>query len=52
MVRLALLLMLVTLSACAANDPPMAHGPWRQLNQGKWAFNENALHAPPAGLRR
>ncbi len=52
MVRLMLVLVLVGLSACASNNPPMAHGPWRQLNQGKWAFNENALTQPPGGLGR
>ena len=52
MVRFALLLILSSLSACASNPLPLAHGPWRQLNQGKWAFNENALAEPPVGLNR
>jgi hypothetical protein len=52
MVRLVLLLILAALSACASDNLPMAHGPWRQLNQGKWAFNANALTAPPVGLTR
>lgn len=52
MVRLALLLILTSLSACDSNPLPVAQGPWRQLNQGKWAFNENALAEPPAGLSR
>ena len=52
MVRLALLCILAALAACSSDDLPMAHGPWRQLNQGKWAFNENALTQPPMGLSR
>ena len=51
MLRLSLLLVLLILAACTAG-PPMAGGPWRQLNQGKWAFNENALTQPPPGLNR
>jgi hypothetical protein len=52
MVRLPLLAIMLALVACASNNPPMAQGPWRQLNQGKWAFHENALTEPPAGLTR
>ena len=52
MVRLVPLLVLAALSACASNKLPVAHGPWHQLNQGKWAFNANALGEPPAGLSR
>jgi hypothetical protein len=52
MVRLPLLLIAATLTACAVNNLPVAHGPWRQLNQGKWAFNENALTEPPVGMSR
>ena len=52
MVRLALLCLLAALAACAADNLPMAHGPWRPLNPGKWAFSENALTEPPVGLSR
>jgi hypothetical protein len=52
MARLSLLLMLLALAACADHELPMAHGPWRPLNQGKWSFNENALTQPPPGLGR
>jgi hypothetical protein len=52
MIRLALLSILAALAACSSDNLPMAHGPWRQLNSGKWAFNENALTEPPAGLSR
>jgi hypothetical protein len=52
MVRLSILLILSGLSACASNNLRMAHGPWHQLNQGKWALNENTLVEPPAGLSR
>ena len=52
MVRLTLLLALAALTACAANTLPEAHGPWHQLNEGKWSFNENALIDPPTGLSR
>lgn len=52
MVRLGLLLIIMALSACASDNLPVAHGPWRPLNPGKWAFNENALTQPPMGLSR
>lgn len=52
MVRLMFLCILAALSACASDNLPVAHGPWRPLNSGKWAFNENALTQPPMGLSR
>ena len=52
MVRLTLLCIIIALAACSSDNLPTAHGPWRQLNPGKWAFNENALTAPPTGLSR
>jgi hypothetical protein len=52
MARLTLLCTLITLAACSSETMPMAHGPWRQLNPGKWAFNENVLIEPPMGLNR
>jgi hypothetical protein len=52
MARLFFPFALLALASCAPAGPPMAHGPWRPLNQGKWAFNENALTQPPPGLAR
>jgi hypothetical protein len=46
------ILILFALAACASHEPPMATGPWRQMNVGKWSFNENALTSPPPGLAR
>lgn len=43
----AVLLVLLTLAACAPTPPPQPSGPWEQLNIGKWTFNENDLKALP-----
>ena len=49
MVRLTLALLLTLLAAGCANDPlPVASGPVRQLNVGKWTPGPNDLTAPLA----
>jgi len=50
--RAACLLMLMALVACAGRSLPEATGSWRQLNVGKWSFNDNALTTPPPGFTR
>ena len=52
MARLPFLFAVLVLAGCAAHEPPMARGPWRQLNPDKWAFSESALSQPPPGLGR
>ena len=52
MLRLAILIALIGLAACASKPPPVAHGPWHQLNVGMWNYNTNALTDPPPGFRR
>ena len=50
MSRIIVLLLVLVLAACAAHEPPVATGPWHQMNVGKWSFSDNALTDPPAGF--
>ena len=50
MSRIIVLLLVLVLAACAAHEPPVAAGPWHQMNVGKWSFSDNALTDPPAGF--
>ena len=48
MFRLTLALLLTLLAAGCANDPlPVASGPVRQLNVGRWTPGANDLTVPP-----
>ena len=48
MFRLTLALLLTLLAAGCANDPlPVASGPVRQLNVGRWTPSANDLTVPP-----
>ena len=52
MSRIIVLLLVLALTACASHEPPVATGPWHQMNVGKWSFSDNALTDPPAGFAR
>lgn len=46
-IRLAAALLALALSACAARPLPVATGPVRQLNAGKWTPGLGDLALPP-----
>lgn len=46
-IRLAATLLALSLSACGARPLPVATGPVRQLNVGKWTPGFGDLAAPP-----
>ena len=52
MIRAAILLALLSITACANHEPPMTSGAWHQMNVGKWSFNDNALTTPPPGFSK
>ena len=52
MSRIIVLLLALAFAACASHEPPVASGPWHQMNVGKWSFGDNALTDPPAGFVR
>ena len=46
-IRLAALILALALAACAARPLPVATGPVRQLNVGKWVPGMGDLAVPP-----
>lgn len=51
--RLALAVLLPVLAAACAERPlPIASGPVRQLNVGRWMPGPNELTTPPAVIER
>jgi len=46
------LLILLGLAACGVTPPPVAHGPFHQINVGRWSYNYNNLTTMPPGFVR
>jgi hypothetical protein len=47
MIRIACLILVLALAACAA-EAPVAKGPMFQMNPDRWTADENDLSQPPA----